>query len=68
MTTRRAASARGGLERTAETLNPPGATREGLLERLVFGSIPESVGRGAESTVTMAKRNLGITSRLRNPW
>jgi len=45
-----------------------GATQEGLLEQLVFGTIPEAVGRRAESTVIMAKRNLGVTSRLRNLW
>lgn len=41
-----------------------GATREGLLDQLVFGVIPEEVGRRAENTVIMTKRNLGITSRL----
>jgi len=41
-----------------------GATREGLLQQLVFGAIPEEVGRRAESTVIMAKKNLDITSRL----
>ncbi|MFB6084137.1 MAG: amino acid permease [Halorientalis sp.] len=42
-----------------------GATREGLLQQFVFGSIPEEVGRRAEGTVIMAKRDLGITSYLR---
>jgi nucleotide-binding universal stress UspA family protein len=42
-----------------------GATREGILQQLVFGAIPETVGREAEGTVIMAKRNLGVTSRLR---
>lgn len=42
-----------------------GATREGLLRRFVFGSIPEQVGREAAGTVIMAKKDLGITSRLR---
>ncbi|MFC7046435.1 amino acid permease [Halobacteriaceae archaeon GCM10025711] len=42
-----------------------GATREGLFQQLVFGSIPEAVGQRAEGTVIMAKRNLGITSSLR---
>lgn len=42
-----------------------GATSEGLLQQLVFGSIPEQVGREAAGTVVMAKRNLGITSYLR---
>jgi nucleotide-binding universal stress UspA family protein len=45
-----------------------GAAQEGILERLVFGTIPEAVGRRAESTVIMAKRNLGMASRLRNLW
>ncbi|EMA49237.1 cationic amino acid transporter [Halococcus salifodinae DSM 8989] len=31
----------------------------------MFGSIPERVGEAAESTVILAKRNLGITSWLR---
>lgn len=39
-----------------------GAAGEGLLKQLVFGAIPEAVGRRAESTVIMAKRDLGITS------
>ncbi|EMA49767.1 UspA domain-containing protein [Halococcus morrhuae DSM 1307] len=42
-----------------------GATREGLLQRVVFGTIPERVGEEAESTVVLARRNLGIPSRLR---
>jgi len=42
-----------------------GATREGLLQQFVFGTIPERVGREAEGTVIMAKRNLGITSYVR---
>ncbi len=42
-----------------------GATREGLLDQLVFGAIPEQIGRRAQNTVIMAKRHLGITSRLR---
>ncbi len=41
-----------------------GATREGLLQQVVFGGIPEEVGRRAEHTVIMAKRYQGITSRL----
>ncbi len=42
-----------------------GATREGLLQELVFGAIPEAVGAQAKNTVIMAKRNLGITSLIR---
>ncbi|MFB6142977.1 MAG: amino acid permease, partial [Halorientalis sp.] len=41
-----------------------GASREGLLQQVVFGAIPEAVGQRAKSTVIMAKRDLGITSRL----
>jgi APA family basic amino acid/polyamine antiporter len=42
-----------------------GATREGVLQRIVFGAIPEQVGEEAESTVILTRRNLGITSRLK---
>ncbi|MFB6123614.1 MAG: amino acid permease [Haloferacaceae archaeon] len=42
-----------------------GATREGLLQQLVFGAIPEKVARRATKTVIMTKRHLGITSRLK---
>ena len=41
-----------------------GATREGLLQQVVFGGIPEEVGRRADHTVIMAKRYQGITSRM----
>ena len=41
-----------------------GATREGLFQQLVLGAIPEAVGRRAEGTVIMAKRAMGIRSRL----
>jgi amino acid transporter len=42
-----------------------GATREGLLQQLVFGSVPEAVGRRADSTVIMTKRQLAVTSTVR---
>lgn len=42
-----------------------GATREGILQRVVFGAIPEQVGERVESTVILTKRNLEITSRLK---
>jgi len=42
-----------------------GATREGILQQIVMGAIPETVGREAHSRVIMAKRDLGIASRLR---
>jgi len=41
-----------------------GASREGLLQQLVLGSIPEEVGRQVNGTVIMAKRYVGITSRV----
>ncbi|MFB6089789.1 MAG: amino acid permease [Halobellus sp.] len=42
-----------------------GATREGLLQKFVFGAVPEQVGQNAPGTVIMAKRDLGISSYLR---
>lgn len=39
-----------------------GATREGLFQQFVFGSVPEQIGWDAKSTVIMAKRHIGITS------
>jgi len=41
-----------------------GATREGLLQQLVFGTIAETVGMRSENTIIMAKRDLDIASRL----
>lgn len=41
-----------------------GATREGLFQQLLFGAIPEEVGQRADGIVIMAKRNLGIASRI----
>ncbi|MFD1633093.1 amino acid permease [Haloplanus ruber] len=41
-----------------------GASREGLLQQVVFGAIPEAVGKRAQSAVIMAKQDLGITSRV----
>ncbi|MFB6088073.1 MAG: amino acid permease, partial [Haloarculaceae archaeon] len=49
-------------ESAPHDLTVVGASREGLLQQLVFGAIPEEVGERAKSTVIMAKRNLGITS------
>lgn len=42
-----------------------GATREPPLRTLLFGAVPEAVGRRAESSVIMAKRDVGVPSRLR---
>ncbi|MFB6171052.1 MAG: amino acid permease, partial [Haloarculaceae archaeon] len=53
------------VEQTADyDLTIVGATREGLLQQLVFGTIPEEVGRRAQNTVIMTKRHLGLTSRV----
>jgi APA family basic amino acid/polyamine antiporter len=48
----------------AHDLTVIGATRESLFQRVVFGAIPERVGEHAESTVILARRHLGIPSRL----
>jgi nucleotide-binding universal stress UspA family protein len=42
-----------------------GASREPALRTLLFGDVPEAVGRRAESPVMMAKRDVGVPSRLR---
>lgn len=42
-----------------------GATREPLVRTLLFGDIPEAIGRRAESAVVMAKRHSSPSSRLR---
>jgi nucleotide-binding universal stress UspA family protein len=56
----------GILERSADNdITIIGATREGLLQRFVLGSIPERIGERAENSVILTKRNLGITSRLK---
>lgn len=53
------------VEETAEhDLTVVGATRESPIRTLLFGDVPEAVGRQAESTVIMAKRNADATSRL----
>lgn len=41
-----------------------GATRESRLRRIVFGAVPESVGRQAQNVTIMARRRTGLTSRL----
>ena len=41
-----------------------GATREGILNQFVFGSVPEKIGWGSDGTVIMAKKNIGIKSKL----
>jgi amino acid transporter len=55
----------GIVSRTGEhDLTIIGATREGPLQRLLFGAIPQAVGQRAENTVIMTKRNLDVASRL----
>ena len=41
-----------------------GATREGVVQKLLFGTIPETVAERAPTTVIMAKRSLDIEARL----
>ncbi len=54
------------VERTGKfDLTLIGATREGLFQQLLFGAIPEAVGQRAKNTVIMAKRNTGLTTRLK---
>ncbi|MCO8245951.1 MULTISPECIES: amino acid permease [unclassified Haladaptatus] len=53
------------LEHSADfDLTVIGATREGLLEQIVFGAVPEEIARRSENIVIMAKKNLGITSLI----
>ena len=42
-----------------------GATREGILQKFVFGAVPEAVGDRVEHTVIMCQRQVGAPSRLR---
>lgn len=42
-----------------------GATREGALQQLVFGAVPEAVGDRVRGTAIMVRRNLGAGSHLR---
>ncbi|MDX1748547.1 MAG: universal stress protein, partial [Halobacteriales archaeon] len=42
-----------------------GATRTGLLKRILFGAIPEAVGQRVGTTVIMTKRYLDVGSRAR---
>ena len=41
-----------------------GATREGVLQQFLFGTIPETVGERAPTTVLMTRRNLDARSQL----
>ena len=41
------------------------AEKEGILQRLVFGSVPESVGDRVRATSIMCRRNVGAPSRLK---
>lgn len=44
-----------------------GATRSGLFEQMIFGSIPEQVAERSDKTVIMVKKYLGIRSWI-NRW
>ncbi|AEN06723.1 UspA domain-containing protein [halophilic archaeon DL31] len=41
-----------------------GATREGVVQKFVFGTIPETVAERAQTTVIMTKRDLDIGTRF----
>jgi len=41
-----------------------GSTREGAVQKLVFGTIPETVAERAPTTVIMTKRSLDVKTRL----
>jgi amino acid transporter/nucleotide-binding universal stress UspA family protein len=41
-----------------------GATREGVIQKFVFGTIPETVAERAPTTVIMTKRELDVRTRL----
>ena len=41
-----------------------GGTRESMVQRVLFGAIPEAVGQRAHTTVIMTKRHLDLGSRL----
>jgi amino acid transporter/nucleotide-binding universal stress UspA family protein len=45
-----------------------GATREGVIQKFVFGTIPETVAERAPTTVIMTKRALDVRSRLQQSW
>lgn len=42
-----------------------GAAEDGLLQRVLVGSIPQAVGRQADGAVIMAKRHQGVSTALR---
>ena len=44
-----------------------GATNEGILQRLLFGGIPEEIARRCNKPVILVKRDLGIMSWI-NRW
>jgi hypothetical protein len=42
-----------------------GAEREGILQKLVFGSVPAAVGDRVDTTSLLCQRNVGAGSRLK---
>jgi nucleotide-binding universal stress UspA family protein len=41
-----------------------GSTRQGMLRRQLVGSVPQAVGRRADTTVIITRREVGIRPRL----
>ncbi len=52
-------------ETARHDLTVMGATREGLLQQMILGTIPESVAAEARSPVIKVKRYLGLVSWLK---
>jgi amino acid transporter len=52
-------------EAAAHDLTVIGATREGLLQQLLVGDIPHAVAERVDGPVIMAKRDMGVASKLR---
>lgn len=42
-----------------------GSTREGILQKLVFGSVPETVADQVDNIALMCRRDVGVDSRLK---
>jgi amino acid transporter/nucleotide-binding universal stress UspA family protein len=52
-------------EAAGHDLTAIGASREGVLQRLVFGATPEAVADRIDHTAVMCRRNVSVPSRLR---
>jgi nucleotide-binding universal stress UspA family protein len=51
-------------ENADQDLTILGATREGVIQKLVSGTIPETVAERVPTTVIMTRRALGVRTRL----